>query len=225
MTTPEVPEKPLRVDAERNRQRILAAAAEVFAERGLDVSLDDIAAAAGVGVGTVYRRFPDKDGLIDALFEEKIGEVEQLARKSLEIEDAWEAFSTFMRAVCAWQARDRGLKDAMLSRRGSERVDAARNRIAPVVTELLERAQAQGAIRADLAPFDIPVMHFTIGLIADKTRDVAPEYWQRIMTVLLDGLRVQREDTTEMPAPPLDREQFVSALGGQARRPGRGRIV
>ena len=66
------PRQPLRSDAERNRQRILAAAAEVFAERGLDVSLDDIAAAAGVGVGTVYRRFPDKDALIDALFEEKI---------------------------------------------------------------------------------------------------------------------------------------------------------
>ena len=81
MTLADTPERPLRADAERNRRRILAAAAEVFADRGLDVSLDDIAAAAGVGVGTVYRRFPNKDSLIDALFEEKMGRVIALARE------------------------------------------------------------------------------------------------------------------------------------------------
>src|SRR3954447_5600139 len=108
MTVHEAAERPLRSDAERNRQRILAAAAEVFAERGLGVSLDDVAAAAGVGVGTVYRRFPDKDSLIEALFEQKIHGIEELARTSLEIEDAWEAFSGFMRAMCRMQAEDRG---------------------------------------------------------------------------------------------------------------------
>src|SRR4051794_18831071 len=71
-------ERPLRRDAERNRQRILAAAAEVFAERGLGATLDDIARHAGVGVGTVYRRFPDKDALIDALFLERMGELQVL---------------------------------------------------------------------------------------------------------------------------------------------------
>src|SRR3954468_23269692 len=109
-----VTDRPLRADAERNRQRIIAAAASVFAERGLDVSLDDIAAAAGVGVGTVYRRFPDKDALIDALFEAKINDIRQLAQRSLEVEDAWEGFSGFVRGVCALQARDRGLKEALL---------------------------------------------------------------------------------------------------------------
>src|SRR5690349_18357886 len=125
--------RPLRADAERNRARILAAAAEVFAERGLDVSLDDIAAAAGVGVGTVYRRFPDKDALIDALFEAKIGRAVQLARDALEIEDPWEGWATFMRGMCAMNAADRGFKDALLSRdRGRERVATARDTIAPV---------------------------------------------------------------------------------------------
>src|SRR3954452_2459805 len=106
--------RPLRADAERNRARILAAAAEVFAERGLDVSLDDIAAAAGVGVGTVYRRFPDKDALIDALFEDKIRAVAERLQAAVAIEDPWEAFETFMRGVCASHAADRGLKEAML---------------------------------------------------------------------------------------------------------------
>src|SRR5574342_294589 len=88
-------QRPLRADAERNRRRVLSAASDLFAERGLDVSLDEIAAAAGVGVGTVYRRFADKDALIDALFEDKIGDVERLARECLEIEDPWTAFAMF----------------------------------------------------------------------------------------------------------------------------------
>src|SRR5215216_5907506 len=118
--------RPLRADAERNRERILAAAAMVFAEHGLDVSLDDIAAAAGVGVGTVYRRFPDKDALIDALFEDKIDGAVQLASDALEIEDPWEGLVTFMRGMCRMQAEDRGFKDALLSRdRGREHVAGA----------------------------------------------------------------------------------------------------
>jgi AcrR family transcriptional regulator len=177
-------------------------------------------------VGTVYRRFPDKDALIDALFEEKIRDVERLATEALEIEDAWEAFSTFLRGVCALQARDRGLKDAMLSRdRGSERIAASRDRIAPIVTRLLRRAQEEGVVRADLEPFDIPIMHFTVSQIADTTRDVAPDYWQRIMTVLLDGLRAERADTIPMTAAPLDREQFATAMACRGRRAGRRRIV
>src|SRR5919112_6366490 len=110
-----VSDRPLRADAERNRRRILAAASTVFAERGLGVSLDDVAAAAGVGVGTVYRRFPDKDALIDALFEAKIQQAAQLAREASEIEDAWEAFATFMRGMGAMNAEDRGFKEALLS--------------------------------------------------------------------------------------------------------------
>src|SRR5215217_6312007 len=106
--------QPLRADAERNRERILAAAAELYAERGLDVSLDDIAAAAGVGVGTVYRRFPDKDALIDALFEDKIDRAVELASNALEIEDPWEGLVTFMRGMCRMQAQDRGFRDALL---------------------------------------------------------------------------------------------------------------
>src|SRR5215217_2448988 len=91
--------RPLRADAERNRSRILADAAEAFAERGLDVSLDDIAAHAGVGVGTVYRRLPDKDALIDALFEAKIDAAVALADAALQVEEPWEGLGTFIRGM------------------------------------------------------------------------------------------------------------------------------
>jgi AcrR family transcriptional regulator len=220
MSAHEAMDRPLRVDAERNRQRILAAAADVFAARGRGVSLDDIAAAAGVGVGTVYRRFPDKDALIEALFEEKIRGIEELARSSLKIEDPWEAFSGFMRGMCRLQAQDRGLKEALMSAdRGHERLSAARDTIAPVASQLLTRAQEAGAVRADLGAYDVPMLNLCLGLIADRTRDIAPDYWQRVMTIVLDGISAQGP-TTPMPAEPLDREAFIEAMASARRRRG-----
>ena len=212
--------RPLRADAERNRARILAAAAEVFADRGLDVSLDEIAAHAGVGIGTVYRRFPDKDALIDALFEEKIDRAVELADAALEIEDPWEAFTTFMRGMCRMQAGDRGFKDALLARdRGRERVAGARERIAPRAMELLTRAQEAGAIRSDLGPFDVPMLNLCVSLIADRTRDVAPDYWERVLTIIIDGISA-KSPTTPMPVEQLDRETFTEAMAsGRRRRP------
>jgi AcrR family transcriptional regulator len=219
MTTPASsdPLRPLRSDAERNRVRILEAAERVFAARGLDVSLDDIAEAAGVGVGTVYRRFPNKEDLIDALFEDKIAGVEAVARNALEIEDPWDGFETFMRAMCRLQAEDRGLKEALLTPdRGRERVAMARQRIAPVATQLLRRAQEAGVVRDDLGVLDVPLMNFTVGLVAERTRDVAPNYWERLLTILLDGVRADAA-RTPMSAPPLRQEQFVTAM--TSRRP------
>src|ERR1700694_3164569 len=105
-TTPLVSERPLRRDAARNRLRILQAAREVFADRGLDASLDQIAAHAGVGVGTVYRRFPDKDALIDALFEERIGEIAAAAQRALSAPDPWEGLIGFLQQGKALRARD-----------------------------------------------------------------------------------------------------------------------
>ena len=210
--------RPLRADAERNRARILAAAAEVFADRGLDVSLDEIAAHAGVGVGTVYRRFPDKDALIEALFEAKIDQAVELADRALEIEDPWDAFTTFMRGMCRMQAGDRGFKDALLARdRGRERVAAARERIAPRAMQLLTRAQQAGAVRSDLGPFDVPMLNLCVSLIADRTRDVAPDYWERVLTIIIDGISAQGP-TSPMPVEPLDRDTFTEAMSSGRRR-------
>jgi AcrR family transcriptional regulator len=208
--------RPLRADAERNRRRILEAAAELFAEHGLDVAMDDIAAAAGVGVGTVYRRFADRDALIDALFEDKIHDVERIALDALRIADPWEAFATFMRGVCALHARDRGLKEAMLSdHRGSERAKLARETIAPLGQMLLQRAQAAGAVRADLDEADVPLLHFAIGFIADKTRCVSPDAWQRLLAIVLDGLRADRTELTPMTAAPVALEAIPKSLRRQ----------
>jgi AcrR family transcriptional regulator len=213
MSTAENPPRPLRVDAERNRRRILAAAAGLFADRGLDVSMDDIAAAAGVGVGTVYRRFPDRDALIEALFEDKLAGIARFAGEALAIEDPWEAFVTFFLAAARLQAQDRGLKEVLLSAdRGRERVGAIRNTIRPVAVQILQRAKDAGVVREDLETFDIPMMHVAVSAVAEITRDVEPAYFERLLTILLDGLARRREGTTPMNAPPLDVEQFTAAM-------------
>ena len=140
--------RPLRADAARNRRRILDAAAGLFADRGLDVSIEDVASAAGVGVGTVYRRFADREELIEALFEEKAATIIEMARDALEIEDPWEAFASFFRAACHMQATDQGLREALLSAdRGREHIARARAAIRPIAGELVARAQAAGELR------------------------------------------------------------------------------
>src|SRR5690242_8025408 len=138
-------ERPLRADAERNRQRILAAAAEVFAERGLNVTLDDIAHAAGVGVGTVYRRFPDKEHLIDALFVQRIGEMVAVADAGLENPDALAGLEHFLEAGLELQQHDRALRELLHdSGLGADRVAHARAQMAPRVIQLVARAQESG---------------------------------------------------------------------------------
>src|ERR1700716_3313129 len=131
-------ERPLRKDAERNRQRILDAARELFTQRGLGVTLNDIAHFAGCGVGTVYRRFPDKEQLIDALFEERVGELLARAEAALTNPDPWDGLVGFLEYGLELQARDRGLKELLLSTdKGRARVASVRERLVPMVAQLI----------------------------------------------------------------------------------------
>jgi len=210
-TSPPASERPLRRDAERNRLRILQAAREVFADRGLDASLDQIAAHAGVGVGTVYRRFPDKDALIDALFEERIDEVAAAAQRALSAPDPWEGLVGYLQHANALRARDRGLRQALLSR-GAHRTERARGKVTPIATELLARAQQAGSLRADFDLFDLPLIDLMVSAIADLTREVSPELWQRALTIIIDGLATTRQTPTPLPGKPLDRDQLAAAI-------------
>src|SRR5919199_5197126 len=126
--------RPLRKDAERNRQRLLAAATELFAQRGLDVTLNDVAHHAGVGVGTAYRRWANKEQLIDELFAERLAEVEALAHAALQDADAWHGFTRFIDGSLRMQLEDRGLKDLLSNPDlDFQRINQSRDRIAPLV--------------------------------------------------------------------------------------------
>lgn len=213
MSTSPLPDRPLRRDAERNRQRILEVARAAFAEDGLAVTLDEIARRAGVGVGTVYRRFPDKEQLIDALFEERIGEMVAIAEAALGSDNAWDGLVSFLEGATAAHADDRGLKEVALSGvHGLERVSRARKLMLPLVTRLVARAQAEGSLRPDIQPTDMPLMQLMLGSLSECTRDVDPEVWRRYLGILTDGLRTSREGPTPLACAGLEPEQVQRTM-------------
>jgi AcrR family transcriptional regulator len=212
--------RPLRKDAERNRLRILAAARDLFARRGLEVTMDDVAHHAGVGVGTVYRRFPDKEQLIEALFEGGLADIRTLAMQALEVEDGWEGLTAFLEATLSLQATDRGLKEIVLGGpHGRDHVAATRRTIAPLVGQLVARAQAQGTLRPDVRVTDMPMLQLMVGAIVDCSREVDPELWRRFLGLLLDGLRTRRDGPERLPREALSLEQMGAAMA--AWRPPR----
>jgi AcrR family transcriptional regulator len=222
--TPATPssDRPLRRDAERNRQRILQAAGEVFATRGLGVTMDDIAHHAGVGVGTVYRRFPDKELLIDALFEERIDTMVRVAEQALAEPDPWDGLVHFLERGVAEQAADRGLKELLLgTQHGRDRVGQARARLKPIVDQLIERAKSAGAVRQDFEGTDLAVIHLMLGASIDFTEHLAPETWRRYLEIVLEGLRPQPRPLTQ---PALDDDELELAMRtwpGPGRRTSR----
>lgn len=200
----------LRADAERNRQKLLAAAKELFAECGLDVTLDDIARHAGVGTGTAYRRFPNKAALIDELIAERIAAMVALAEAGLEADDPIDGIRTYVTGVLELQIADRSVKQVLFSsERGRERVAAARARLAPAVTRLIERAKAAGAVRDDVLASDVAMTTLMLSTVVDFSRDVEPTLYERYVDVLLDGLRPGRPAPAQ---PALDMERFHPAM-------------
>jgi AcrR family transcriptional regulator len=213
-------EKPLRADAARNRDRILAAAAEVFASRGLDASLDEIAAHAGLGVGTVYRRFANREELVEALFLQRLDQVATLAAGACAEPDSWAALTRLFEALAATVAADQGLFEALICRPESQGRAAVRDRMQPIVTEIFARAQADGRLRADVVATDFPMLLRMLAAVAEFTREVRPELWRRYLAILLDGLRAERGELAplgEAPIDPVEVDAVRSCWGSRHR--------
>lgn len=185
----------LRADARRNRERVVDAARELFAEQGLDAQMDDIARRAGVGVGTVYRHFPTKSALVGELMAAKFRGHAEVARKWAEEEDAWAGFEGFLRDVFARMARDATLQQRLSwPADDSEAVaaaEAARQVLVEVVGGIIERAHAQGTLRADFEVDDMPALMCAAGsVMAGENRHVRRV--EPFLEVLIDGLRAPR---------------------------------
>jgi AcrR family transcriptional regulator len=203
-TGSEAAARPLRRDAERNRQRILEAATEVFNERGLDVSLDEIARHAGVGVGTVYRRFRNKEELVEALFMSRLDQVAAIADQAFEAPDPWSGLVSFMERMAEIMAGDLGLRQIlMFATYGRDLVAVARERNAPLVERLVERAQAAGQLRSDLRQTDIVFIVFVLTEAAQLAQAASPGIWRRYLALILDGMRPARAGVTPLPVPAL----------------------
>ncbi len=204
----------LRRDAERNRQRILAAARRLIAWRGLGVGYEEIAREADVGVGTVYRRFPTRDELFQELFQDRVDAVVEILEEALAVEDPWEGLSQFFRRDFELQAQDRGLREFILSGVDStEQGRRSRERIQPLVTELVRRAQAAGRLRADVGESDIAIILTMIGALMDASLHVNPDLWRRYLAMVLDGIGLgDRHD--ELPGKPPEQIEIERILVG-----------
>jgi AcrR family transcriptional regulator len=206
-------ERPLRRDAERNRQRILAAAAEVLSERGLDATLDDVARAAGVGVGTVYRRFPDKESLIEELFRDRIDAMVRAAEQALTEPDPWQALVSYLDFGISLMAGNMGLRQLlMFSTYGKDRICYAREQMRPVITRLVERAQASGDLRPDFAGTDVKMIVFMLTSVAEYASASRPDLWRRYLALIVDGLRPARDTVSELPAGPPTADDLEAAM-------------
>jgi AcrR family transcriptional regulator len=210
-------DKPLRVDAERNRGRIVEAAQVAFAERGLDVPLEDVAGRAGVGIATLYRRFPTREDLIAACFERRVADYARAAEEALETPDAWAGFCTYVERVCAMQAADRGLKDVLTRTFPDARaMEAHRTRGYELSVRMIDRAKDVGALRDDFVPEDLVLLLMANAGVVQGAGEAAPDAWRRFVALMLEAFRA--EGASPLPAPPSPR-QVMRAMRRMSRSP------
>jgi AcrR family transcriptional regulator len=178
-----------RADARRNRKRILAAARDQFAEHGLDVHIEQIARAAGVGVGTIYRHFPAKEDLLQALADERFAWFAENARAALDDPDPWRGFCEFMRKSGRVTAEDRALSEAMDQLPYLCAAAAEKARLLELTQQLVERAQASGSMRPDFTADDVPSLMRGLARATASHADGPPAMsWERYLEIMLAGL-------------------------------------
>lgn len=174
----------------------MTTADRLFAQRGATVPLNEIAREAGIGVGTVYRRFPDLQSLVDALFTERFAVFLDLATRAAELPDPAQALRHYLLEAAQWRAEDRAL-EVILANAGVDTGPVARTRdhLGRLVDGLAERAVAAGAVRKDFASADVYAFLYMIGAVADRTNDVAPDAWRRYAEVLMVGFGLEGSPT------------------------------
>ncbi|WP_066514496.1 TetR/AcrR family transcriptional regulator [Curtobacterium ammoniigenes] len=204
--------RPERADAARNRERILETAKRLFAEQGIGVTLNDIAKAAGVGVGTVYRKYPDKAALIEALVAAKFAALTDIADRALAETDPRTALRTYLRGAIALRARDRAIADVIVrAAKGTPAVVRERTRLDAVVTALVQRASDAGVIRPGFDARDLPMLTLMVGAVADRARGCDAAIWPRYAELIIDAV-CPPADARAMVGEPLDMAEMERLL-------------
>jgi AcrR family transcriptional regulator len=206
---------PRRADARRNRERVLAAAEEVFAESGLKAPVEEVARRAGVGVGTVCRNFPTKQALVEAVVGAMYETLLNQAHDALADPDPGHAFEEFVVGLSDFQVRSRALADQMANEDVFAAAASPREKVLRAVSLLVTRAQDAGAIRADIGPGDVAMLFSGVAHATAIAGELRPMLRERFVRIILDGLRP--EDATPLPGRPLDMAQ----LRRMKRRPAK----
>jgi AcrR family transcriptional regulator len=197
----------LRADAQRNRERIIDAAREVFAEQGLDASLNEVARRAGVGVATLFRRFPTREDLITATFADPMAEYAALIETALADPDPWHGFCGYVRAVCSMQAGDRGFTDVLTqSFPTAKEFEARRDHAFRRFTELITRAKQAGGLREDFVAEDLPMLLMANAGVVAATAGAAPETSPRLVEYLIQAFSAPA--IGPLPDPPTPRRMY-----------------
>ena len=188
MTAP-IHDRPLRADARRNREKLLAAAVELFAERGTEGSLEEVAKRAGVGIGTLYRHFPTRDALVEAAYRNEVAQLRAAADELLAELPPDQALEAFMRRFVEYGSAKRGMRDALqsIAGGGSELFADTRTQVVEAVDVLLRAGAEAGTLRSDVQAEDVLRAMGAIWLVAggDDWDDDA----LRELRLVLDGLR------------------------------------
>jgi AcrR family transcriptional regulator len=216
--TPTRAARPLRRDAQRNRDAVVAAARAVFASEGLDAPLEQIARKAGVAIGTLYRNFPTRMDLVEAIFVDKLRTWLERAEQALSMDDAWEAFAFYLEKLCELQADDRGFNDlASMRFPHAECMERTQGSINELSRRIVERAQQDGVVRSDVTAEDLAFVIWSHTRITEATSAVCPNAWRRHLGLMLDAFRAGRAHP--LPEPPMRPEEVYQAmvsLGGSS---------
>jgi AcrR family transcriptional regulator len=204
--------RPRRRDAERNRRRIIDAAREVLAERGLALTLNEVARHAGLGVGTVYRHFPDKDHLIDAALADQLEALVGMIEQSLSLDSAWEGLVRVMTDGMRGHVANRGLRDVALQIGTGHHQAEVVGRMVPLMEQLVARAHAEGSLRPEITVNDLTMINFMVTELADHSADIRTEVYQRYLTLLMESIRA-RPDPEKLAAGLSDQETRAIAEG------------
>ncbi|GAA5194018.1 helix-turn-helix domain-containing protein [Rugosimonospora acidiphila] len=185
----------------RNRDKILDTARELFAAEGLTVPMDRIASAAGVGPGTLYRHFPSRDQLWEAVLEQPLLTQLELAERAVANPDRWAGVADYLMATCALEAERGGYLNLMTTPYDrAPRLLAIRAQIQRRIEELFDSARDSGAIRADFTVEDLIFIMLSNGRVAEVTRAIAPRAWRRNVELFLDSIRPERAHPLSQPA-------------------------
>ncbi len=197
-----------RRDAQRNRARLVAAGREVFVERGSDATLEEVARRAGLGIGTLYRHFPSRDVLVEAIYAEHIDALIEAAERGIASDDSWQGLVGFLEQALELQARNLALRDVFLRHPAAEGpIAERRTQIHRLLKRLVARAQEQGALRPDYTVADLTLALWSFAPVLAATSAVAPDAWRRHLQIMLDGMRpdsATRQRVRPLTGPQLD---------------------